>query len=120
MIELHANINGTETFTIEYNSFTDPLLRSRYNIEARDCLLLVRNGKPYFGLEWAVDLFGEADKVYVVFGQSQLNSLYENLLSILRVQDNDGLTKIQQKTPFDTITDEGRQEAMQALNDILG
>ena len=120
LIELHANINGTETYTIEYNSFSDPMIRSRYNIEARDCLLLVRNGKPYFGLEWAVDLFGEADKVYVVFGQSQLNSLFENLQSILRIHDSDGLTKIPQSTPFDTKTDEGRQEAMNALNAILG
>jgi len=51
---------------------------------------------------------------------SQLNSLYENLQSILRIHDSDGLTKIPQSTPFDTKTDEGRQEAMQALNAILG
>jgi hypothetical protein len=76
-----------ETYTIEYKSFTNSMLRTRYNIEARDCMLLVRNGKPYFGLEWAVDLFGEADKVYVVFGQSQLSSLFENLQSILRVDE---------------------------------
>ncbi len=119
LIELHANINGTETFTVEYDSFNDPMIRSRYNIELRDCLLLVRNGKPYFGLEWAVDVLGEADKVYVVFGQSQLNSLYENLQSILRVHETDGLTKIQPTTPFDTNTSQGRQEAMQALNQIL-
>ena len=96
------------------------MIRSRYNIEARDCLLLVRNGKPYFGLEWAVDLFGEADKVYVVFGQSQLNSLYENLQSILRVHDSDGLMKISKSTPFDTKTEKGRGQAMQSLNEILG
>ena len=83
-------------------------------------MLLVRNGKPYFGLEWAVDLFGEADKVYVVFGQSQLNSLVENLQSMLRVDEADGLTKIPQDTPFDTNTDDGRQEVMKALQRILG
>ena len=120
LIQLHSNMNGTETYTIEYKSFTNSMIRTRYNIEARDCMLLVRNGKPYFGLEWAVDLFGEADKVYVVFGQSQLNSLFENLQSILRVEEADGLTKIPQDTPFDTNTDDGRQEAMRALQRILG
>ncbi len=120
LILLHSNIKGTDTYTIEYSSFNDSMIRSRYNIELRDCLLLVRNGKPYFGLEWAVDLFGEADKVYVVFGQSQLNSLHENLQSILRVDERDGLVKVQPHTPFDTTTEAGRKEAMQALNKILG
>ena len=96
------------------------MIRSRYNIDLRDCMLLVRNGKPYFGLEWAVDVFGEADKVYVVFGQSQLNSLYDNLQSILRVEESDGLTQIEANSPLDTITEDGRKEAMRFLNSILG
>tara|TARA_B100001113_G_scaffold351581_1_gene350985 strand:- start:241 stop:1314 length:1074 start_codon:yes stop_codon:yes gene_type:complete len=120
LIQLHANIIGTETYTIEYNSFKDPIIRSRYNIDLRDCMLLVRNGKPYFGLEWAVDLFGEADKVYVVFGQSQLNSLYENLQSILRVDEGHGLIQIPKKIPFDTSTEDGRRDAMRHLQSILG
>ena len=120
LIQLHANIKGTETYTIEYDSFNNSMIRSRYNIDLRDCMLLVRNGKPYFGLEWAVDVFGEADKVYVVFGQSQLNSLYDNLQSILRVEESDGLTQIEANSPLDTITEDGRKEAMRSLNGILG
>jgi hypothetical protein len=119
LIQLHANINGTETYTVEYKSFMNTKIRSRYNIELRDCLLLVRNDKPYFGLEWAVDLFGEADKVYVVFGQSQLNNLYENLQGILRMDESDGLTLVPENAPYDTNTDEGRQQAMKALKSIL-
>ena len=67
-----------------------------------------------------MDVFGEADKVYVVFGQSQLNSLYDNLQSILRVEESDGLTQIEANSPLDTITEDGRKEAMRFLNSILG
>ena len=88
-------------------------------MELRDCMILVRNGKPYFGLEWAVDLFGEADKVYVVFGQSQLNTLYDNMLAILDVDESDGLSIIEQQNPYEIENFEERKRAMSDLKSIL-
>jgi hypothetical protein len=82
-------------------------------------MILVRNGKPYFGLEWAVDLFGEADKVYVVFGQSQLNTLYDNMLAILDVDQSDGLSIIEQQNPYEIENLEEIKRAMSDLKSIL-
>jgi hypothetical protein len=119
LIQLHANLKGTETYTIEYNSFMNSRIRTRYGMELRDCMILVRNGKPYFGLEWAVDLFGEADKVYVVFGQSQLNTLYDNMLAILDVDQSDGLSIIEQQNPYEIENLEEIKRAMSDLKSIL-
>mgnify|MGYP001201633418 CR=1 FL=1 len=118
LIQLHADINQTETYTIEYNSFNNTKLRSRHQIEMRDCLILVRNGVPCFGLEWSIDVFGEADKVYVVFGESQLKFLKENFLAILELDDEDGLNKITSKESLDTTVSENRKKAIKRLKNI--
>jgi len=118
LLQLHADIKGAETYTIEYGAFTNSRLRSRIRVEMRDCLILVRNGSPYFGLEWAVDVFGEADKVYVVFGPSQLKSMYENVLAILELDEEDGLTKIQPNEVIDISNSNERDIAMKRLKHL--
>ena len=84
----------------------------------RDCLILVRNGVPYFGLEWSIDVFGEADKVYVVFGESQLKALNENFLAMLELDEEDGLVTIQSQDRLDTKIPENRKKAISRLKHI--
>jgi len=118
LIQLHADLEKTDTYTIEYSSFNNSKLRSRHKIEMRDCLILVRNGVPSFGLEWSIDVFGEADKVYVVFGESQLKALKENFLAMLELDDEDGLVKIQAQNILDTTIAANRKEAIGRLKHI--
>ncbi len=118
LIQLHADINQTETYTIEYNCFNNTKLRVRHQIEMRDCLILVRNGVPCFGLEWSIDVFGEADKVYVIFGESQLKLLKENFLAMLELDDEDGLHRIESEELLDTTSSENRKKAINRLKNI--
>ena len=118
LIQLHSDIIGTETYTIEYDSFTNSKIRSRNKIEMRDCLLLIRNGIPCFGLEWSIDVFGEADKVYVVFGNSQLRALKENFLAMLELDEEDGVTQIESSEKLNTKIKEKRDDAMRRLKHL--
>ena len=118
LIQLHADLEKTETYTIEYNSFNNLKLRSRHKIEMRECLILVRNEAPCFGLEWSIDVFGEADKVYVVFGESQLKALNENFLAMLELDEEDGLVTIQSQERLDTKIPEDRKRAINRLKHL--
>ena len=118
LIQLHSDIMGTETYTIEYDSFTNSKLRSRNKIEMRDCLLLIRNGIPCFGLEWSIDVFGEADKVYVVFGNSQLKALKDNFLAMLELDEEDGVIQIESSEKLNTKIKEKRDDAMHRLKHL--
>ena len=84
----------------------------------RDCLLLIRNGIPCFGLEWSIDVFGEADKVYVVFGNSQLKALKDNFLAMLELDEEDGVTQIKSNEKLNTKIKEKRDHAMRRLKHL--
>ncbi len=119
LIQLHADLSGTETYTLEYETFSNPSLRRHHRAKQKDCLLLIRNGVPRIGLEWIVDVFGEATQVYVVFGQSHLRKLTANFESILALNEQQGLSRVEQKQPLDPRVAVDRLTALRRLDSAL-
>jgi hypothetical protein len=80
LIELQAKIEGIEVYTINYADF-DPKLG--FEIKEIDHLILTKQGKPYPGIEWNIDLKGDTEDVYYVLSESRLDEIFSNFQKLL-------------------------------------
>ena len=119
LIQLHADLHGTETYTIEYETFTNPSLRRQHRVKLKDCLLLLRDGVPRIGLEWAIDDFGETTQVYVVFGPAHLKTLAHNFEAMLKLTPEQGLKRIECESEIKLGQPAARQRALRRLDSAL-
>lgn len=80
LIELQARIKGFEIYTIEYADFAKS---KAWNFQPIDQLLLKRAQHSLPAIEWVIDEKGNAEKVYMVFGEGRLAEMEANFALML-------------------------------------
>lgn len=99
LIELQAKVKGIEVYTIEYADFNHKL---GFDIQEIDHLILTKQGKPYPGIEWNIDLKGDTQDVYYVLSESRLDEIVTNFNKLLSSSERgSSLRRIQASESLD-------------------
>src|SRR5690554_3519601 len=80
LIELQARIKGFEIYTIEYADFAKS---KAWNFQPIDQLLLKRAKHRLPAIKWVIDEKGNAEQVYMVFGEGRLAEMEANFALML-------------------------------------